>query len=349
MRRRVLHVISDSGQSGTSIARIVASLHRHIPHSEFEICACFVGSDGPLCKEFSSIGMTTGVVSWKHPSRDLSGAMRLAAFLFSSKYDLIHFHWGGPSLRRLGRMVANAKVLFHLHSSIEENLPSRPAEISTRNADAVVAVSRAVAASSSHRRTSVIYPGIEVPADTIREEARDLCGCALRLTPVKGITYLLQATALLKKDFPAFCLEIAGDGPSRNALEAEAKLLGIADRVRFLGWVDSLPELRARWAMMVQPSLEDGFPLSVVEAMADGIPVVGSRVGGLPEIIADNETGLLVPSADAPALANAMARLIRDSDLRGRLGSASVARVRERFSAQRMADETAQLYRQLLS
>src|SRR6201999_3105635 len=100
----------------TSIARIVASLHRHIPRSEFDISACFVGQHGPLVEEFAGLGIPTRVIRWKHPSRDITGALRFAAFVSGSRFDVIHFHWGGPTLRRISKTVAGARVVLHLHS-----------------------------------------------------------------------------------------------------------------------------------------------------------------------------------------------------------------------------------------
>lgn len=348
MSVRVLHILGDSRQEGAAIARIVRSLHRHTPSSDFEISACFVGGDGPLSEEFKRERIPTRVIRWKHPSRDVFGALRLASFLAASRFDLLHFHWGGPSLRRIGKLVSGAKVVFHLHSAIEENLPSRPVEIPTHNVDAVIAVSQAVAASSKHPLTRVIYPGVEISEGTQRAEDVSLCGCASRLIPIKGVAYLLNAMARLKDEFPRLRLEIAGDGPFRAELESEAARLGISDRVKFLGWVKPWDQIRARWAVMVQPSLEEGLPLSILEAMADGIPVVASRVGGVPEVILEGATGRLVPAADPSALADAIRALLRDADLRRRLGAAGAQRVREHFSAQRMAEQTAALYKELL-
>ncbi len=348
MLRRVLHVLSDSERSGTSTAKIVASLHRHIPRSDFEISACFVGRHGPLVEDFAANKIPTRIISWKHPSRDFTGALRFAANAFASRFDLIHFHWGGPSLRRIGKTIGGAKAVLHLHSSIEENHPGRPVRIDTNNSDAVIAVSGAVAASSLHRITRVIYPGIELPSDSTRNEDHTLIGAALRLAPIKGVSHLLEAVAMLKKDFPSLRLEIAGDGPSRPVLEAEAETLGIGSDVNFQGWIDDLHECHSKWTMMIQPSLEDGLPLSVLEAMSAGVPVVASRIGGLPEIIEHGLTGMLVPPADPRALADAIAALLRDADLRKRFSTASTERARQHFSAQRMANETAELYRELL-
>jgi len=345
---RVLHILGDSRPEGTAIARIVRSLQQHMPSRDFEISACFVGSEGPLIAELTRAGIPTSVIPWKHPSRDFFGAIRFASFLATSHFDLLHFHWGGPNIRRVGKLVSGAKVVFHMHSLVEESRLERPREISTHNSDAVIAVSKAVAAGSKHPMTRVIYAGLEFNGAVVRTEDPSLCGCATRLTPVKGVSYLLKAMSFLKEDFPSLCLEIAGEGPLRADLESEAARLGLSDCVRFLGWMDPWDQLRARWAVMVQPSLQEGLPLSVLEAMGDGLPIVASCVGGVPEVFLDGETGILVPAADARALADAMRKLLTDADLRHKMGTAAARRACECFSAQRMAEETTALYRELL-
>jgi glycosyltransferase involved in cell wall biosynthesis len=348
MPLRILHILGDSSQEGTAIARIVQSLYRHMPREDFQIYACFVGRSGPLSEEFQRIGIPTHVVAWKHPSRDVAGAVRLASFLRSSRFDVLHFHWGGAKVRGLGKLVSGARVVLHLHSSTEAGRLERPQQISTRNSDAVIAVSKASAVNSKHPMTRVIYPGVEIPEAAQRAEDPNLCGCAVRLTPIKGIPYLLGAMSLLRNDLPDLRLEIAGDGPLRAELELEAARLGLADHVKFLGWVDPWDQLRLRWAVMVQPSLKEGLPLSVLEAMADGLPIVASSVGGVPEVVFSGQTGMLVPAGDPRALAEAVRTLLKNADLRQKLGAAAARTIRECFSAQRMADQIAVLYRELL-
>src|SRR4051812_36664697 len=99
MKKRVCHVLGSSGHEGTGIAKIVASLHRHIDPERYETSACFVGGNGPLVENFVGRGIPIEVVTWKHPSRDVAGAVRLARYLRSERFDVIHFHWGGPTLR----------------------------------------------------------------------------------------------------------------------------------------------------------------------------------------------------------------------------------------------------------
>jgi glycosyltransferase involved in cell wall biosynthesis len=154
---------------------------------------------------------------------------------------------------------------------------------------------------------------------------------------------------VLRAEFPDLVLEIAGSGPERPTLEREAQTLGLSDGVRFLGWVEELAPVLARWDVFVLPSLEEGFPMAVAEAMAAGLPVVATAVGGIPEIVEDGRTGYLVRSVDPAALAERLRVLILDPAQCRMMGDAGRARVREHFSEKKMIDAIAEIYDQLLS
>ena len=139
-------------------------------------------------------------------------------------------------------------------------------------------------------------------------------------------------------------VEVAGGGSCLEDLKGLAAELGVAERVTFLGEVRDIPALLSRARMFVQPSLSEGIPLTVLEAMARGLPVVATRVGGLPEVVIDGETGLLVPAADPPALAEAVLTLWRDPDAAGRMGDAGRRRAEERFDVRRMVSQYEALY-----
>jgi glycosyltransferase involved in cell wall biosynthesis len=141
---------------------------------------------------------------------------------------------------------------------------------------------------------------------------------------------------------------VAGEGPERAALEAEARALGVGDRVSFLGFRPDTPSLLASADLFVLPSLIEGLPLSVLEAMAAGCPVVATAAGGTGEIVQDRVTGLLVPPADAEALAAAMQELLRDRPLAARLAGAGRDRVRREFSAAATARSVMSVYDELL-
>jgi glycosyltransferase involved in cell wall biosynthesis len=143
---------------------------------------------------------------------------------------------------------------------------------------------------------------------------------------------------------PAFMSRIVGDGPERPALEAEIRAAGLLQRVELAGERRDVPQLLEDADVFVLSSRSEGAPLSILEAMAAGLPVVASAVGGVPEIVDDGTTGLLVPPGDAGALAAALERLLADPALRSRLGGAGWERVRERFDLAQLRRSHLELY-----
>ncbi|MBY6266403.1 glycosyltransferase family 4 protein (plasmid) [Azospirillum sp. 412522] len=152
-----------------------------------------------------------------------------------------------------------------------------------------------------------------------------------RVVRQKGLDLVLQALPAL----PAgVTLRVVGDGPARPALEAQAQALGIADRVSFLGWLgrDDLPSAYAGADLFVFPSRDEGMPNAVLEAMAAGLPVMGTLIAGNRDLIVDGETGLMVEADDAAGLCRGLERLVKDPELRMRMGAQGRRRVLEHFS-----------------
>jgi glycosyltransferase involved in cell wall biosynthesis len=167
-----------------------------------------------------------------------------------------------------------------------------------------------------------------------------------RLSPEKDIGTLLQASAiLLSRRVPNFRLEIAGDGPCRADLERQSATLQLGDRVRFLGVVRDVPGLLARARLFVLSSLTEGISLTLLEAMARGLPVVATRVGGNPEVVIEGETGLLVSSASPTELAQALEQCWSSPDLCARMGKRGRRRVEEHFDIRRMVSQYEAMYR----
>jgi glycosyltransferase involved in cell wall biosynthesis len=174
-----------------------------------------------------------------------------------------------------------------------------------------------------------------------REETL-VVGTIARLDPVKDLATLLDAVARLGPELDVLVVLI-GDGPERNALEQLATSLGIADRVRFLGHRDD-----ARWwlngcDLYANSSVSEGASLTILEAMAAGLPIVATAVGGTPEVV-PAECGRLVPSRDASALASAIRTLSTDASLRRNLGRAARARVERLFTLERMVEDYRRVY-----
>lgn len=175
-----------------------------------------------------------------------------------------------------------------------------------------------------------------------------LIGAAGRLQRVKGFDVLIAAFGALGRDVPAR-LAILGDGPEGAALEREAARLPDPSRVRFAGHVEDFSSALAALDVLAVPSRHEGMPMVLLEAMALGLPIAAARVGGIPEAVVDDVSALLVPPEDPAALASALARLARDPALRARLGAAARARALSDFTAERMARETAAVYREAVA
>ncbi len=170
-----------------------------------------------------------------------------------------------------------------------------------------------------------------------------------RLDPAKGVDELLQACAVLAARQPRLRLVLGGSG-DLDWVRRRAGELGIADRVETPGWLDAAArdaQLARAWLFCL-PSHAEGLPMSVLEAMAAGVPVVATRVGGIPETLADGALGLLAPPRDAPALACAIGRLMDDGLLHARLACAARAAVERHYSAGVVCATLAALYAQLL-
>jgi len=179
------------------------------------------------------------------------------------------------------------------------------------------------------------------------EEPRLLC--IGRLIPIKGHIVLLRAFAAARREVPGLTLHLAGRGPLEPALRALAKELRVDDAVHFLGFVAPIQQAIDEAAVIVVPSLGEGFGMVALEAMERGRPVVAAEIGGLGELVVDGETGLLVPPGEAEPLTAALVQIAQDPELRRQLGEAGRRRAIEHFAEHRNVDRTELLYRALLN
>jgi len=173
--------------------------------------------------------------------------------------------------------------------------------------------------------------------------------CVGRLIPIKGHLVLLRALAQARARVPSVSLDVAGRGPLAPALKAYARELGIEDAVRFLGFVSPVEAAFRDAAIVVVPSLGEGFGMVALEAMERSRPVIASSVGGLPEIVADRETGLVVPPADADALADAIVALASDLTRAAEMGRAGRDRALAEFTPERCVERVEALYERALA
>jgi len=354
MPRNVLHILGTAQPEGTSIARIVGALAHGLDPTRYRIHAWFLCGDGPLEGALEAAGARVSALAWRRGAHDPLGAWRFWCRLRGQDFAIVHMHLGGRSVRWLVRLATRARIVLHLHCRILESRGLSLVTYSGGGADAVITVSRAVAERVVGARPLVVYAGVPVP-ETARPPAsvggsplQRVVGSARRLVPLKGLVYLIRAVASLRAEFPNLVLEIAGAGPERATLEREAQTLGLSNEVRFLGWVEDLASVLAGWEVFVLPSLEEDFPIAVLEAMAVGLPVVATAVGGVPELVEDGRTGYLVPPGDSAALADRLRLLLLNPQQAYALGAAGRMRVQDHFSASRMVAQISRIYDRVL-
>lgn len=259
----------------------------------------------------------------------LAGALTGVPLRLSTKHGFNEFRegrWFGLADRTVGSLA-------HVHIAISQGLARYLAETEGFREEVFEIVHYGIAA----RDTFSPYVGAE---------PRLLC--IGRLIPIKGHLVLLRALARARARVPGVTLDVAGRGPLGPALKAYARELGLGEAVRFLGFVSPVEEAIERAAIVVVPSLGEGFGMVALEAMERGRPVIASAVGGLPEIVADGETGLVVPPGDAEALADAIVALAGDLERAAAMGRAGRARALAEFTPERCADRIEALYAAVL-
>jgi len=165
-----------------------------------------------------------------------------------------------------------------------------------------------------------------------------------RFSPEKDFLTLVRAAAIAIRGDPSFRLEIAGDGVCMPEIKGLITKLNLNDAVRLLGQVQDIPSLLGRACAFALSSVTEGISLTIMEAMASGLPVIATRVGGNPEVVADKDTGLLVPAGDPEAMAEALLLLWHRPEIRTAMGQAARARVEKYFDVRKMVASYEQLY-----
>lgn len=296
------------------------------------------------------------------------GAARLSRRLRRERPALFHAHLSWPLAAKwatAAAVLARLPTVATVHLIPEFRL-DRSSYLQlralARGVDRYIAVSQALADELAGRfhwpreKIEVVYNAVQTErfgcvaperlhAELAGSERRPIVFTCARLDAQKGLEILLRAATAL----PEAVFAIAGDGPLGPSLERLAEELGVADRVRFLGFRRDVPQLMAAADVFALPSLFEGSPLAVLEAMAAGRAVVSSAIGGTNEVVVDEESGLLVPPGDAEALAAALRRLLGDRPLRESLAENARSRVEERFTPAAMVHRVEQIYEQLLA
>ncbi|HSB20523.1 MAG TPA: glycosyltransferase [Anaeromyxobacteraceae bacterium] len=364
----VAHILSSFDMGGQE--RVALDLVAHQVRAGYRVTALSLAPppDGPMAAEFRAAGGGTDRVARSRPGVDPLLVVRLARWLRRNGVDLAHTHnrmaliYGAPA-----GWLAGAAVVHTKHGTNPKGgTRLAAARLAARCVDAFVAVSPEIAELArrrrevDERRLSVIPNGIELghfhPAPAARERVRRelgidaaswVVGTVGRIAVEKNQALLLRAVAPLLG--PRTRLLVAGDGPLLGPLSELATALGIAAFVHLLGARRDVPDVLNALDAFALCSNTEGLPLVLPEAMATGLPVVSTSVGGIPTVIDEGRSGFLVPVGDEEALRQRVARLHADPELGRALGSRARAAAMERFSAERMRRGYLELYQRVLS
>lgn len=354
--RRVLHVIRTDGLSGAErhLAQLIADL-RDVGWTSDVLVAT---TDMPGVAGFVALLREAGaVVRVMRTPLDISPRMALSLVraMRGARHDVVHSHlvhadWHTGFAGLLGHRPALVSTK-HNHDPFRTGRAFRLVEQTwIRRSQATIAISVSLAA-FVERWTSVrpvvVHYGLPTgppPPPIPRSRAGRRLVAVGRLERQKGFDVLVDAVARARAAGADLRVDVCGEGTQRGALRRAIEHHGVADGVRLLGRRDDVAQLMLTADALVHPARWEGFGLVLLEAMRAGLPVVATRVGAIPEVVADGESGLLVAPDDAAALAAAMARLAADDALCARLGAAGRERLRTVFPPAATARRTSNVY-----
>jgi glycosyltransferase involved in cell wall biosynthesis len=356
----VLHVVKVAGISGAEnhlLLLLPALLRRG-----FEVRVVMLHEGEPGAKEFASRLEGAGVpvdrlrISGPGGPRTLA---RLTRMVRRQRPDILHTHlvhadFHGLVAGRLARVPVLVSTKHGFNPFRERRLFAIADRAVARLADVHVAISAGLARYLAEREGfdaasfEIVHYGIEPGPDPAPLPGAPRLAIVGRLIPIKGHDVLFRALAAVRGDLPELTLEVAGDGPLDPELRSAVTRLGLDDVVSFVGHVADVVPVFERAEVVVVPSFGEGFGMVALEAMERGRPVIASAVGGLPEIVEDGRTGVLVPAGHVDALAVAIRELAGDRGRAAVLGTSGRARALEEFSQERCTERVAKLYRAAL-
>ncbi|HWF49005.1 MAG TPA: glycosyltransferase [Solirubrobacteraceae bacterium] len=366
-RLRVLSLIDRaSGQGGAE--RFAVGLATHLPRERFEAWICSSREpDGATAAAVAETGIPL-VTLGRRAKWDAHRMRGLAELLRRERFDVLHAHKFGSNLwgTVIGRACRVPVVIAHEHTWTYEGDPLRiwlDGNVTGRLATRYVAVSAADRERMvriegvNPDKVTVIPATVHIPslAGPGAGDVRAELGLALDtpviaivavLRPQKALTVLLEAHALVLDRIPGAHLVIAGDGRCRQELEQRSRELGLDGKVHFLGRRSDVDAILAAADVAALSSDFEGTPLFIAECMANHTPVVATAVGGVPEVIEDGRTGLLVPPRDPAALADGLTRLLADPSERRRIADEAYRRS-DRFTLDAVAARFGELYETL--
>lgn len=362
---KILFFTVDSRIGGTE--KMILSLAASLPKDEFSVSILTIKPDGPLHEMARASGITAYTLGIGSRTNGFLAPLRLFRFLLKNRFDVLHtFLFLANNLGRVMGWAANVPLIIGSQRSTDywrrpyHNLLDRTTAPFCR-----IVVSNSQAGRNmlmrkvgmAPEKVCVIPNGIPAAAPMPREKAREmlgfsgeaiLIGAAGNLRVPKGYHYLLPAFREVTLKYPDAKLLIAGEGPLKKELERFGRGMGLAGKIFFLGFLKELTPFYSGIDLFVMPSLWEGMPVALLEALSYGIPVVATRVSGIPEVVTDGAEGFLVEPANPQQIATRILELLDNPEKRVEMGMRGKARAEGDFSVEKMIDAYANLYRELI-
>jgi glycosyltransferase involved in cell wall biosynthesis len=368
-RIKIFYIVPSLNIGGRE--RILLETVRRLDKEKFDIYLCSLKGKGSLFEQFRKECTEIKVFNMK-PGIDFSLIKNLTKFFRERRPDIVHTHNPGPlTYGGISAFLAGIPVVVNTEHGFayRERLRVRIVNCFLRNLiDMNICVSVELREKLkkyilNRKKSITIYNGIYIPPRENIEENQIaerrvalgfypsdmIVGNVARLTEVKNHKLLLYAMKYVMSDIPRAKLLLVGDGPLRAELEDYARSINIDGRVIFWGEVENVKDLYEIMDVFVLSSNSEGISLTVLEAMAHGIPVVATDVGGNPEIIINDETGILVPRGDGEKLHKTVTGLLLNGEKAKRMGIKGKERVENRFNVSTMVKETELLYDKILN
>ncbi len=307
------------------------------------------------------------------PLKDIFSLIKIFFILRKEDFDIVHCHTskGGFIGRMAAKLAGSRVIIYSPHGDIFEGYFCKTVtnffvlleKFAARFTDKIINLSEketkrflelGIGTKLQFKR---IYNGIDITnAELVSitnlekrvelrlEEDDFVCATVARLVPVKGHTYLIKAIKDVVSSIPKAKFLFVGDGELKSELSEEIKSLGLQENILLLGTRSDIVEILNCIDLFILPSLNEGFGLAIIEAMATKKPVIATNVGGVPEVIVDGKTGLLVPPKDPEAISSAIIKLYNEPDISSKMGLAGYDRVKELFDIAITVQEFEKLY-----
>jgi glycosyltransferase involved in cell wall biosynthesis len=306
---------------------------------------------------------------WSRKRIDLRTFLKLRLILKNNKYDILHCHgFKAGFYGLLAGKCTHTHLVETCHLWTRENRLIRFYEfvdaLCLRRFDAVIAVSDEIRGDLIRYRVpkgkiKVIYNGIDLSKYERKESNRAMrefgvnghqrvVGIVGRLQVEKGHVYFLEAAKEILKKRQDVLFLVIGDGPLREDLESLTNRLEISSHVKFLGYRKDVVEIYSGLDVLVSASLREGLPMTLLEAMAVGVPIVATSVGGVPRIIKNNETGMLIQAEDIENMSKSVLLLLNNKEKRDYMSANAKRLVEDHFSAQIMSERYTAIYKDIL-